>query len=79
MAGVSEDLSVYRFEEMACFMQRRLSLPVNWRTCLDAFQEVYHVRGVHPQLLPGLKTADSTFHYWGAHSMRGVNEHCCIG
>ena len=69
LAGLSEELSVYAFEEMACFMRRRISLPFNWKTCLDAFQEVYHVRGVHPQLLPGLKTAASTFHYWGPHSM----------
>jgi phenylpropionate dioxygenase-like ring-hydroxylating dioxygenase large terminal subunit len=68
LGGVSEELALYRFDEMSCFLRRRLELPCNWKTCLDAFQEVYHVRGIHPQLLPGLKTARSTFRYFGAHS-----------
>ncbi|MCP4906204.1 MAG: aromatic ring-hydroxylating dioxygenase subunit alpha [bacterium] len=63
------ELDLYRFEEMACFLRRNLELQCNWKTCLDAFQEVYHVRGVHPQLLPGLKIARSTFTFFGAHSM----------
>ncbi len=69
LAGIDAELAPYRFEDMACFLRRRLHLPANWKTCLDAFQEVYHVRGVHPQLLPGLKTADSTFAFWGPHSL----------
>ena len=67
--GLTAELDLYRFEEMACFLRRRLELRCNWKTCLDAFQEVYHVRGVHPQLLPGLKTARSTFGFYGVHSM----------
>jgi phenylpropionate dioxygenase-like ring-hydroxylating dioxygenase large terminal subunit len=68
LGGLADELALYRFGEMACFLRRRLVLPANWKTCLDAFQEVYHVRGIHPQLLPGLKTADSTFAFWGPHS-----------
>jgi phenylpropionate dioxygenase-like ring-hydroxylating dioxygenase large terminal subunit len=68
LEGISEELALYRFDEMSCFLRRRLELPCNWKTCLDAFQEVYHVRGIHPQLLPGLKIGLSTFRYFGAHS-----------
>jgi phenylpropionate dioxygenase-like ring-hydroxylating dioxygenase large terminal subunit len=69
LGGLASELDLYRFEDMACFLRRRLELRCNWKTCLDAFQEVYHVRGVHPQLIPGLKTAQSTFRFFGAHSM----------
>jgi phenylpropionate dioxygenase-like ring-hydroxylating dioxygenase large terminal subunit len=68
LGGLVEELAPYRFEEMTCFLRRRLVLPANWKTCLDAFQEVYHVRGIHPQLLPALRTAESTFAFWGPHS-----------
>ncbi len=69
LGDVTAELDLYRFEDMACFLRRRLELSCNWKTCLDAFQEVYHVRGVHPQLVPGLRTTQSTFGFFGAHSM----------
>ena len=69
LGGIRAELELYHFEDMACFMRRRIELASNWKTCLDAFQEVYHVRTVHPQLIPGLKAEQSTFDFFGHHSM----------
>ncbi|MCH2173885.1 aromatic ring-hydroxylating dioxygenase subunit alpha [Myxococcota bacterium] len=69
VAPLSAELGAYRFDEWVCFSSRRLVVPSNWKTCLDAFQEVYHVAAIHPQLLPGLKTRASRFDFLGPHSM----------
>lgn len=44
-------LEPYRLDEMvACGMNLRESIDCNWKVVMDAFQEGYHVQGVHPEL-----------------------------
>jgi len=44
-------LAAYRLEEMVPVMDVRESLECNWKVVMDAFQEGYHIDGIHPELL----------------------------
>jgi choline monooxygenase len=40
----------------------------NWKVVVEAFLEVYHVQGIHPQLLPMLDDLATTFECFERHS-----------
>lgn len=44
-------LAPYRLDEMVPVMDVRESLECNWKVVIDAFQEGYHIDGIHPELL----------------------------
>ena len=44
-------LAPYHLEEMVPVMDVRESLECNWKVVMDAFQEGYHIEGIHPELL----------------------------
>lgn len=44
-------LQPYKLEEMVPVMDVRESLECNWKVVNDAFQEAYHIEGIHPELL----------------------------
>jgi nitrite reductase/ring-hydroxylating ferredoxin subunit len=47
---VIEILEPYRLEEMVTVMDVREALNCNWKVVMDAFEEGYHISGIHPQL-----------------------------
>ena len=50
-----ELLAPYRLEEMVPFgLNVRESIRCNWKVIMDAFQEGYHVQGIHPELVPAM-------------------------
>ena len=51
---VAQHLDAYHFEEFAIVADKTVEWPCNWKASVDAFNEVYHVQGIHPQLLEGL-------------------------
>lgn len=46
-----EHLAPYRPEDMALYEYKTFLWDCNWKTAADAFNESYHFRGLHPQML----------------------------
>lgn len=48
---VAEHLEPYNFHKMALKKDVTVEWNCNWKTSVDAFNESYHVQGIHPQLM----------------------------
>ena len=46
---VQEQLAPFRFEDMVLVSDQTVCLDANWKTCIDNFNEQYHVDFIHPQ------------------------------
>ncbi|MEM9131879.1 MAG: aromatic ring-hydroxylating dioxygenase subunit alpha [Actinomycetota bacterium] len=49
-------------------------MPMNWKTCQEAFMESYHVVATHPTLVPNLGDANSRYDCFGNYS-RAMSAH----
>ena len=61
-------IEAYRLSEMALVEDQTVDLPCNWKVGVDAFNEAYHVRAVHPQLLQMLDEQNTELALLGRHS-----------
>ena len=69
---VMDRLTPYHLEQMIPVgMDVRESLDCNWKVVMDAFQEGYHIQGIHPELLSVLviDTAKNRFGFFGDHGV----------
>jgi phenylpropionate dioxygenase-like ring-hydroxylating dioxygenase large terminal subunit len=48
---IPEHLDAYHFEEWAILNDVTVEVDANWKACVDAFNEAYHVAATHPQTL----------------------------
>lgn len=46
-----EHFNCYHFEDWALVMDKTVEVECNWKVACDNFNEMYHVRSVHPQLM----------------------------
>jgi phenylpropionate dioxygenase-like ring-hydroxylating dioxygenase large terminal subunit len=51
LAPVNGHLDPYNFHKMALTRDITVEWDCNWKTSVDAFNESYHVQGIHPQLM----------------------------
>jgi phenylpropionate dioxygenase-like ring-hydroxylating dioxygenase large terminal subunit len=47
----------------------REGLECNWKVVMDAFQEGYHIQGVHPELIPAMDESKERYGFFGDHSV----------
>jgi phenylpropionate dioxygenase-like ring-hydroxylating dioxygenase large terminal subunit len=70
LGEAGEALAAYRLEEMIPFgLNVRESLDCNWKVVMDAFQEGYHIQGIHPQLLGSMDETKNRYSFFGDHSI----------
>lgn len=53
----------YHLEQMSTVLNVREALECNWKVVVDAFQEGYHITGVHPELLAVIVIDPTTSRY----------------
>lgn len=51
LGPVAPLIEAYRLEDCALVEDLTLDLPCNWKVSVDAFNEVYHLKSVHPEVL----------------------------
>jgi len=68
---VRKYLAPYHLEEMVPVMDVRESLECNWKVVIDAFQEGYHIDGIHPELLNVIviDPTKSRYNFFGDHNL----------
>ena len=64
-------LAPYRLDQMVTVMNVREPLDCNWKVVIDAFDEGYHINGIHPQLLAvlAIDPATSRYRFFDTHSI----------
>ncbi|MFT4520593.1 MAG: phenylpropionate dioxygenase-like ring-hydroxylating dioxygenase large terminal subunit [Halioglobus sp.] len=63
----------YRMEDMRTFVNATFLWDCNWKVAVDAFNESYHFRGIHPEMMMW-SNADAKLELLGIHS-RMINEY----
>jgi len=68
LGAVADQLEPYHLESMRALMSISTDLACNWKVAVEAFLEVYHVQGIHPQLMPMLDEVNTAYEIIGLHS-----------
>ena len=54
LGEIPAHLDPYHFDQQYLVSDQTILWDCNWKTSVDAFNEVYHVQGIHPQILESL-------------------------
>ena len=68
LGPIPEHLDPYRLDRMVMTRDWTVEWDCNWKTSVDAFNESYHVQGIHPQLLYYLDDYDIQTDCYAQHS-----------
>jgi phenylpropionate dioxygenase-like ring-hydroxylating dioxygenase large terminal subunit len=70
LGEMADLLAPYHVEDMVPVgLNVRESLDCNWKVVMDAFQEGYHIQGVHPELIPAMDESKERYRFFGDHSV----------
>ncbi len=64
-------LDKYRLADLRLRLARTTVLPANWKVVVDAFNEGYHVQGLHPQILPWTDDTSIAYEQFETHARYG--------
>ena len=68
LGAVADQLEPYHLDKMRATLSISTDLACNWKVAVEAFLEVYHVQGIHPQLMPMLDEVNTAYELIGPHS-----------
>ena len=68
LGAVADQLDPYHLDKMRATLNLSTDLACNWKVAVEAFLEVYHVQGIHPQLMPMLDDVNTAYELMGPHS-----------
>lgn len=68
LGPIVDQLAPYHLESFRTTMHATMELECNWKVMVEAFIEVYHVQGIHPQLMPYVDDVNTKFDLMGDHS-----------
>lgn len=68
LGAVADQLEPYHLGAMRSTLSVSTDLACNWKVAVEAFLEVYHVGGIHPQLMPMLDDVNTAYEIIGVHS-----------
>lgn len=70
LGEVVQLLAPYHLEEMVPVgLNVRETLECNWKVVMDAFQEGYHIQGIHPELVSTVDESRERYRFFGDHSV----------
>jgi nitrite reductase/ring-hydroxylating ferredoxin subunit len=64
-------LAPYHLDRMRLRAYRTTIIDANWKAVVDAFNEGYHVQGLHPQILPWTDDVTIAYEQFGTHAHYG--------
>ena len=64
-------LAPYRLDELRFRASLSTIIDANWKAVVDAFNEGYHVQGLHPQILPWTDDMSIAYEQFGKHAHYG--------
>jgi len=64
LGDVIPALAPYHFENMVLVADQTVTLDANWKTCIDNFNEQYHVDFIHPQHASFVDCCNATNELW---------------
>jgi choline monooxygenase len=64
LAPVPDDVAFAGIDDFRCIALVTVPLPANWKTCIEAFSETYHVQGIHREMLPMCDDVNSPQEIW---------------
>lgn len=64
-------MAPYHLDEMVTVLDVREAIDCNWKVVMDAFQEGYHIQGIHPELLKVIVIDPTTtrYRFWDDHEV----------
>ncbi|HEV8296031.1 MAG TPA: aromatic ring-hydroxylating dioxygenase subunit alpha [Acidimicrobiales bacterium] len=67
LAPVPQDLAIMGIEDFRCTALVSVPLPANWKTLIEGFSEVYHIQGIHREMLYMCDDINSPQEIWERH------------
>ena len=64
LAPVPADCDWIGLDDFVCTAVVTVALPANWKVCIEAFSETYHVQGIHREMLPMCDDVNSPQEVW---------------